>query len=101
MAADAPIPQWATDRRTFNAVSVASGVALGALIAVVAAVEPRVSQAVTNVIFVPTILVAAAIALPVIGLRMLLVRKVEEGAIAATRLLVAYVLSALALGVAT
>jgi hypothetical protein len=101
MAADASIPQWATDKRTLKTVSIVSGVALGALIAIVALVDPRVPPAVVNVIFVPAILVAVVIALPVIGLRMLFVRDKAQEEIPLTRLLIAYVLSALPIGLAT
>lgn len=101
MTADASIPQWATDTRMLKTVSIASGIVLGALIAIVAAVEPRVPQAIADVIFVPTILVAVAIAVPVIGLRMLLVRGKANEDVPLTRLLITFVLSALPIGLAT
>ena len=81
--------------------TIASGVGLGALVAIVAAVDPRVSQAVANVIFVPAILVAVAIALPVIGLRLLFVRDKADEDVPLTRWLVAFVLSTLPIGLAT
>ncbi len=101
MTADVPIPQWASDARTLKTVSIASGIALGALIAGIAAIEPSIPQAIVNVIFVPVILVAVALALPVIGLRMLLVRDKAHEDVPLTRLLTAFVLSALPIGLAT
>lgn len=101
MAADAPVPRWATDKRTFKSVTIASGVGLGALIAIVGAVDPRVPHAIANVIFVPAILVAVAIALPLIGLRVLLVRDKADEDVPLTPWLVALVLSTLPIGLAT
>lgn len=100
MAADAPIPQWATDKRELRIGSFATGIALCSLITIVAANEPSVLQALVNVLFVPSILVAAAIALPVIGLRMLLLGKIKEGDVAATYWLMAFILSTLPIGIA-
>lgn len=77
------------------------GVALGVSIAVVAAVTPSVPQAVVDVIFVPAILVAFAIALPVIGYRMLFIRDKALADVPMTRWHVAYFLSAVPVGVAT
>ena len=101
MAASAPIPLWATDKRTFKIVNIAIGVALCALLAIVAALAPTAAQAVANVVFVPTIIVAVAIALPIIGLRMFILRNESDQEVPTTRWLVAYVLSALPTGLAT
>lgn len=100
MVEEAPIPHWATDKRAFKAVTVSSGIALGTLIALVAALEPSVLQAVVDVLFVPIILVAVVITLPVIGLRTLLLRGRTDQDVPTTRWLVVFVLSTLPIGVA-
>lgn len=100
MAVDLSGPQWAAVNQSFKRVGLFSGIALGFLIAFVAAVAPKFPLAVVNVIFIPVGIVAVLVALPVIALRMFLVRKDELEALAPTRLLVAYVLSAIPLGVA-
>ena len=99
--ADASIPNWASDRRTFIGVSVVTGAVLAAFLIVAALAAPNTLRGFVKTLSSPLLLVGLVlVALLVGGVRRIVLGPARKQSVPANALVVTYVLAALPLGVA-
>jgi hypothetical protein len=101
MAHDAPIPNWAKNKRTLIRMNVAIGAVLTILLVGVALIAPTALSSVVGAFSSPFLLIGLVMALLVVsGVRRAVLGPARKQQVRANALLVTYVLSALPLGVA-